>query len=193
MADSHIARSALLRIIMAKMKLIGILDSKEYEIVVENSDQPHLFYVSLDGRSYTLDAHAMASEIVTVLIDNRSYDVDLDRLNMNNALDGRMAVRVRGRVIDLEMLDERRKKMKDAQATHFSESGFVRILSPMPGKIVRVLVSESEKVTEGQGLVVVEAMKMENELKSPKNGVVKEVFAKAGDPVDSGALLVTIE
>ncbi len=193
MADSHIARSALLRIIMAKMKLIGILDSKEYEIVVENSDQPHLFYVSLEGRSYTLDAHAMPSEIVTVLIDNRSYDVDLDRLNISNALDGRMAVRVRGRVIDLEMLDERRKKMKDAQATHFFESGFVRILSPMPGKIVRVLVSESEEVTEGQGLVVVEAMKMENELKSPKNGAVKEVFTKAGDSVDSGALLMTIE
>ncbi len=178
---------------MAKMKLIGTLESKEYKIVIENSDQPHIFYVSLDGRSYTLDAHAMASEIVTALIDNKSYDIDLDRVNINDALDGRMAVRVRGRVIDLEILEERRKKMKDAQATHFSQSGFARILSPMPGKILRILVAAEEQVVEGQGLVVVEAMKMENELKSPKNGVVKEVFAVAGDSVYSGALLMTIE
>jgi biotin carboxyl carrier protein len=178
---------------MAKMRLIGTLEAKEYEIVVENSDQPHLFHILLDGRSYVLDAHEMTSEIVTVLIDHKSYDIDLDRLNNQDLLDGRMAVHVRGRVIELEMLEERRKKMKDAQVMRFSENGFSRILSPMPGKILRILVSVEEQVEEGQGLVVVEAMKMENELKSPKKGVVKEVSAKTGDSVDSGALLVTIE
>lgn len=63
----------------------------------------------------------------------------------------------------------------------------------MSGKILRILVSPGEPVIEGQGLAVVEAMKMENELKTPKGGHVKEVFAKPSESVDGGALLLTIE
>jgi biotin carboxyl carrier protein len=135
----------------------------------------------------------MPSEIVSVLIDNKSYDLDLERANPNDALDGRLAVRVRGRVLHLEMLDERRKKMKDAQMTRFSEGGVVRVISPMPGKVLRVLVSVGQNIKEGDGLVVVEAMKMENELRAPRDGVVKDIVTKPGESVDGSALLMTIE
>jgi acetyl/propionyl-CoA carboxylase alpha subunit len=177
---------------MAKMTFIGTLDAREHTVLVENVQDDHVFQVSLDGRTYTVDAHAMPSEIVTALIDNKSYDIDLERAS-ENTLDGRLGVRVRGRVIYLDMLDERRKKMRDAQATRFAENGVARICSPMPGKVLRVMVSVGQEVLEGQGVVVVEAMKMENELKSPKNGVVKELRAKVGDSVDTGALLLVIE
>jgi biotin carboxyl carrier protein len=63
----------------------------------------------------------------------------------------------------------------------------------MPGKVVRVLVAPGEPVSEGQALVVVEAMKMENELKSPKAGTVGEVFAKEGSAVEANAKLLTVE
>ncbi|MDA0712935.1 MAG: hypothetical protein O2897_02995, partial [bacterium] len=101
---------------MAKMNFIGTLEGNEYKITVENSEKPQIYNVYLDGKKYVLDAHAMPSEIVSVLLNNKSYDVDLDRSNIKNTLDGHMTVRVRGRDIDLEMLDERRKKMKDAQS-----------------------------------------------------------------------------
>ena len=103
-----------------------------------------------------------------------------------------MAVRVLGRVSRLEILDERRKKMKDAQVSGFDMAGMQNVKSPMPGKVIRVMVKEGDEVKEGQGVVVVEAMKMENELKAPKDGVVSEVLANEGQTVDSGTMLVAI-
>jgi biotin carboxyl carrier protein len=178
---------------MAKMRFIGTLEGEEYVITVENSPDEHVYNVCMNERCYTVDAHTMPSEIVSALIDNKSYDIDLERANISDTLDGRLGVRVRGRVVYLEMLDERRKKMKDAQATRFSDGGLARITSPMPGKVLRIVVAPGDAVSEGQGVAVVEAMKMENELKAPRDGTVKEVVAKAGESVDSGALLLTIE
>lgn len=176
------------------MKLIANLNGEEHIITIDSAKTgANLYSITLDGREYQVDAHTMLSEIVTTIIDGKSYDIDIEQQNMADALDGRLGVRVRGRVVYLDMLDERHKKMRDAQAARFSEHGLVRICSPMPGKVLRVLVAAGDSVTEGQGLVVVEAMKMENELKSPKNGLVKELLAKPGESVEGGALLLTIE
>jgi biotin carboxyl carrier protein len=71
--------------------------------------------------------------------------------------------------------------------------GASAVLSPMPGKVVKVLVAVGDEVKSGQGVVVVEAMKMENELKSPKDGKVKAVAVKEGQPVEAGQSLVTLE
>lgn len=176
------------------MKFIANLDDAEHIVTLEPiEDQENKYSISLDGREYLVDAHSMLSEIVTTIIDGKSYDLDIEKQNITDFLDGRLGVRVRGRVVYLEMLDERHKKMKDAQAARFSEHGLARICSPMPGKVLRVLVSQGDVVIEGQGLIVIEAMKMENELKAPKNGCVKELIVKPGDSVDSGALLLIIE
>ena len=72
-------------------------------------------------------------------------------------------------------------------------TGDVRVLAPMPGRIVRVLVAAGDPVEAGQGLVVVEAMKMENEISAARTGRVKEVAVTAGQSVESGRLLITIE
>ena len=176
------------------MRLIACIDGQEHVVCIEPVfGQEHLYLIRLDGREYQVDAHMMLSEIVTTIIDNKSYDIDIEQQNISDPLDGQLGVRVRGRIVYLEMLDERRQKIKNAQMARFSESGLVKICSPMPGKVLRILVSPGDLVTEGQGLVVVEAMKMENELMSPKNAQVKEVLAKPGDSVEGGALLLTIE
>ncbi|USN51955.1 MAG: acetyl-CoA carboxylase biotin carboxyl carrier protein subunit [Myxococcales bacterium] len=136
----------------------------------------------------------MPSEIVTALIDNKSYDLEVDDQDQSSdPLDGRLTIRVRGRIVRLEMLEERRKKMKDAQSSQFSHAGLAQIQSPMPGKVLRYLVSEGDEVKEGQGIVVIEAMKMENELQSPKEGLVKSISSSEGATVSSGALLMVIE
>lgn len=180
---------------MAKMKFIGVADKQEHLVIVDDHDtEDGLYTVELDGKIYTVDAHTMPSSIVTVLIDNKSYDVDIDdRDTSKDPLDGRLSVRVRGRVVRLEMLEERRKKMKDSQSSHFAASGMANIVSPMPGKVLRYLVEQGQTVKTGDGLVVVEAMKMENEICSPKEGVVVKLSAVAGSAVDGGALLLVIE
>lgn len=180
---------------MVKMKFVGVVDQQEHAIVVDDHEcEDGIYTVDLDGKVYHVDAQTMPSEIVTALIENKSYDLDLDDHDqVSDPLDGRLAVRVRGRVVRLEMLEHRRKKMKDAATAHFALSGVAQVRSPMPGKVLRYLVQEGEAVTKGQGLVVVEAMKMENELQCPKDGVVKSINGVEGNAVDGGALLLVIE
>jgi biotin carboxyl carrier protein len=83
--------------------------------------------------------------------------------------------------------------MKEAQGFRFDVGGIASMGSPMPGKVLKILKKEGDTVVEGEGIVVVEAMKMENELKTPKAGKVKEVRVKEGANVDAGAVLVLIE
>ena len=86
--------------------------------------------------------------------------------------------------------DPRQWKRKGGGA---AGSGRAAITAPMPGKVVRVLVKEGDEVMAGQGIVVVEAMKMQNEMKSPRDGRVTSISAKPGDSVNAGAALATIE
>jgi biotin carboxyl carrier protein len=178
---------------MTKLNFIATLDGEEKTVVVDNLGANDGFYsMEYDGKTFHVDAQLMKSHLVSMLIDNRSYDVDVEKIS-REPLDGRMAVRVRGRVVRFEMLDERRKKMQEAATSHLAVGGVASVNSPMPGKVVKILVAEGEEVAEGQGVVVVEAMKMENELKSPKEGVVTAVRVKEGDAVEGGAPMVTIE
>jgi biotin carboxyl carrier protein len=101
-------------------------------------------------------------------------------------------VLVRGQVARVDVADERRLRLR-AGSAGFTAEGKQVINAPMPGKVVKVLVKVGDEVKEGQGLVVVEAMKMENELKSPKAGKVVELLAKEGTTVENNAKLVVVE
>ncbi len=99
-------------------------------------------------------------------------------------------VRVNGRQLDIRLEDPR---AWNPQALRGALAGSAQIKAPMPGKVVRILVAPGEEVRAGQGVIVVEAMKMQNELKSPRDGRVTSVAVKENDTVNSGAVLVTIE
>jgi biotin carboxyl carrier protein len=98
-----------------------------------------------------------------------------------------MSVKVDGASIPVGLRDPRRSRR-----AHAAADGPVRVVAPMPGKIVRLLVAPGEAVAVRQGLVVVEAMKMENELRAPRAGTVSEVAVQEGAVVELGAVLVTI-
>jgi len=104
-------------------------------------------------------------------------------------LDGDLVV-VNGERIAYAVYDPRSLRSTSATA---SESGPKPLKAPMPGRIVRVLVEPGEKVTAGQGCVVMEAMKMQNELKAPRAGVVAKLAAKVGETVAAGAVLLVVE
>jgi acetyl/propionyl-CoA carboxylase alpha subunit len=116
----------------------------------------------------------------SVLIDGRSYDVV--------AAGG--DVRVNGRVFRVEVFDPREMRGRKNAA---AGEGRQKIAAMMPGKVVRVLVQQGDAVEAGQGLVVVEAMKMQNEMKSPKAGRVIEVKTRADATVAAGEVLMVIE
>jgi biotin carboxyl carrier protein len=103
-----------------------------------------------------------------------------------------LVVGVGGASLALKVTDARRKLAHAVAATR-DASGPTAVRSPMPGKIVKVLVRAGEVVKSGQGVVVVEAMKMENELRAPRDGTVRDVSAQEGQAVEAGQTLATIE
>ncbi|TMA89336.1 MAG: biotin/lipoyl-binding protein, partial [Deltaproteobacteria bacterium] len=115
-----------------------------------------------------------------------SFEIEVDNT------DDEYRVLVDGRNYRIHLVDERRVRVGGAQSG-VELQGRQRVSVPMPGKVIAVLVSEGDAVEKGQGLVIVEAMKMENEVRSPIAGAVKEIKVKPGETVEGGAVLVVVE
>ena len=118
--------------------------------------------------------------VYSVLLDGRSYDARVE--------DG--AVTVCGHRFEIEVRDPRRWSRQSAAGAH---GGVQRVAAPMPGKVVRVLVSVGDTVEAGQGIVVVEAMKMQNEMKAARAGKIASLSAQVGATVTAGEVLASIE
>jgi biotin carboxyl carrier protein len=144
------------------------------------------FALTLDGKRHEVDALTLEHGAVSMVLDGASYSVELEEIG------DEVSVLVRGQVFNIDVADERRLRLRTAAAA-FTAEGKQIVTAPMPGKLVKVLVKVGDEVKEGQGLVVVEAMKMENELKSPKAGKVTELFAQEGAAVENNARLVAVE
>lgn len=127
----------------------------------------------------------LADGLVHLLTGDQSHTVRL------GARGDATHAHVGGHIAVVEVQDERKRRAAQGQAG--ATEGRKVIRSPMPGKIVKVLVAVGDTVAAGQGVVIVEAMKMENELRSPGPGVVKEIKVQAGGTVEGNAELVIIE
>ncbi len=168
------------------MKYTAILDGQEIEVEVNRSQAPHRFQVVVDGQVHEVDARYCATDWLNILIDNSSYDIsftlDRDRVDLN----------FRSQHFNIEILDERKMRMRRVR-TELSLSGPEIIKTSMPGKVVKVLVKEGDRVTPGTGIIIIEAMKMENEIQCRNAGIVKAIHVKANQTVESDVILVEIE
>ena len=160
------------------------VDGRLRQVVVHRHDGQ--FVVSVDGRESAVDAVRVDAHTWSLLIGGASFEVTL----APDGAAGQLAVTV-GHVPSIVALNGRRRwSRKDDGATR--GVGSDRLVAPMPGKIVRVLVKPGDTVAARQPLVVIEAMKMENELRASHDGVVKELTAREGQSVDAGTLLAII-
>lgn len=141
------------------------------------------YQFSLDGNGVAADVVQAGAGVFSVLFDGKSYEARL-------APDGNGArVVVDGNEFLAELEDPRKwKRGSGAAGAH----GRQNIAAPMPGRVIRVLVKEGEKVALGQGVLIVEAMKMQNEIKSPKEGTIERIHVREGVPVNSGQVLMVI-
>lgn len=147
---------------------------------------PGLYEVKLRGKVHVVDAFRHDYGTLSLIVDTASYSAMLDWR------DTHVNVRLRHAVIPLEILGEQKLRLRRATGT-FRVEGRQVVSSPMAGKVVKVLVAAGDEVRRGQGLVVVEAMKMENELRSPKDGRVVELAVAEGQAVEANAKLCAVE
>ena len=145
-------------------------------------------FAEVGGRSYELEAREPEAGVYLLLHEGRVYEC---RVSGEGTSAGGAEVRVGNHSYQVHLSDPKRLRGAGAAAGH--EAGRAQVHAPMPGKVVRVLVEQGQEVEAGDGLVVVEAMKMQNELKSPKAGTVAELHAQAGDTVNAGEVLVVVE
>jgi biotin carboxyl carrier protein len=167
------------------MAFIAKLGEQTYTVEIEEIGKS-VYRVSVDGNEFLVDGKKTGRTNYSLIVDNRSFEIEVDNT------EDEYRVLVDGRNYHVNLVDERRMRVGGAQSG-LQLQGRQKVSVPMPGKVTAVLVSEGDLVEKGQGLIIVEAMKMENEVRSPIAGEVKEIKVKAGDAVEGGALLAIVE
>ena len=169
------------------------------------------FEIDINGRTRTVAVERVAEGKFRVLLDGTAHDVDAARVGVHGIsmlLDGEQGVSREIQVTPASARGELlitlggravaatvngRRTGRAGADTAAGGHGEQAVIAPMPGRVVRILVQPGDEVAARQGVVVVEAMKMENELRSPKAGRVKEVSVAAGASVDAGRVLLVVE
>jgi biotin carboxyl carrier protein len=158
------------------------IDGRNYRLDLNRIDGR--WSCRLDGREIEVDAVLVRPDVLSLRVGNAAYEVKAERVANDSNLwvgSSRFAVEVR----DPRSLRGRVRAGDD--------HGPKRILAPMPGKVVRLLVREGDEVEPGTGVAVVEAMKMQNEIKSPKKGTVQKILVSEGTAVNAGDVLAIVE
>ena len=166
------------------MKYVVSVNGETIEVTLDGAG------VSVGGES--VDAHLAevpGTPVRLVTVGDAQHRVILRR----GAERGQYTIWVGGFRYEAEALDERTRAIRDLSAATSGPAGPAPLRAPMPGLIVRVTVEAGDRVQAGQGIVVMEAMKMENELRAPAAGTVKTVHARPGTAVEKGALLIELE
>ncbi len=164
------------------MKLEAHIDGavRGVEIDVDGS----AFRLRVDGRDVTGDVRSPEAGVYTFYVGSRVIEARVSRL----AADNTVRVQIGAETAEVLIVDPKRRR----PGSHGSSEGEQTLVAPMPGKVVALLANVGDEVAIGQGVIVVEAMKMQNEVKAAKAGVVAEIRAAVGDTVNAGQVLATI-
>lgn len=166
------------------MKFMAVLRGKTIPIDVVKTDG--VFHLTLEDKTFTVNAVQPTRQTCSLIVDGRSYEVGLEKRETF------YSVYFYNDTVELELVEAR--KFKAYELTKKSlPAGPLKITAPMPGKIVKITVQVNGQVSEGDALLVMEAMKMQNELKAPRSGKIKQIQVQAGDAVSAQQTLVILE
>ncbi|HVF27630.1 MAG TPA: biotin/lipoyl-containing protein [Pyrinomonadaceae bacterium] len=168
------------------MKLIAEIDREKLTLDVRQDTVR--VSATIDSRSYHIEVREPEAGTYLFIADGRVFECRVDK---SGATRGTYQVHVGGDTYNVTLSDP--KRLRDAKGSGADADGRASVVAPMPGKVVRVLVEQGAEVAAGDGLAIVEAMKMQNEMKSPKAGTVVEIHALAGATVNAGEMLIVVE
>jgi biotin carboxyl carrier protein len=153
--------------------------------IVELRRNGQTWLVFIDGHPLAADAVEIAPYTFSVLLHGKSYELRVTPMS-----DGSLKIQSAATECNAEVIDPREWRGRHGA---LQAGGRQQVVAPMPGKVVRLLVTAGEKVEAGQSLLVVEAMKMQNEIRSPKSGTVDKIVASEGQAVNAGDVLIWVD
>ena len=168
------------------MKLQAETGDEKYEIEIMHSDGK--VFASVDGREYELEASEPEPNVFLLKNEGKIFQAFV---SPQRKAGDPFQVQIGRHSLNIKLFDPKRLRVTGGNAEH--GDGAAEIRTAMPGKVVRVLVEKGAAVEKGDGVLVVEAMKMQNELKSPKAGTIKDIRVEEGSTVAAGDVLAVIE
>jgi biotin carboxyl carrier protein len=152
-------------------------------LIIEFDQRDGRVSATIDGRAYDVEVLRPEDGVYLILAGEHVYEA---RVSPDTS--GKFNVRIRDRVFSARLIDRKHRR----HGEEHSQEGPQQLIAPMPGKVVRVLLQEGDEVEAGQGVVIVEAMKMQNEIKSSKKGRVLEVRVSEGETVNANHVLAVV-
>ena len=164
------------------MRYIATVEDKQF--IVEIIDEKH---VSVDGKVYEVDFESVSGQpVYSLIVDGKSHEGYVAQADDN------WQVLLRGRLFPITVEDEREKRLRSAAGGGVAETGEFHLRAPMPGLVVAIPVEEGQSIQKGQVLVILESMKMQNELKAPRDGTVGRIRVKPGETVEQKQTLLSV-
>jgi biotin carboxyl carrier protein len=163
------------------VKYLTTVNDKQYQIEIAPNGN-----VIVNGEVREIDFHALQAPLYSMIIDNASFEALVE------VREGVLNVALIGDSFEVTVADEREQRLAAARGDFQAETGELPIRSPMPGLIVAVPIVEGQQVNKGDALIVLESMKMENELKAPRGGTVLKIGVQKGDRVEQNKILVLL-
>jgi len=158
------------------------IDGKKYRLDLNRADGR--WSCRLDGRDFEVDAILARPDVLSLRIGDLAYEVKSERVSND------LHLWIGSTCFAVEVRDPRSLRGRTRAG---DDHGPRKITAPMPGKVVRLLVHEGDEVEPGSGVAVVEAMKMQNEIKSPKKGTIRKILVSEGAAVNAGDVLAIVE
>lgn len=163
------------------MKYVTTINGQRFDIEITNEGG-----LLVNGQARDINFLALGPALYSIIMQTRSHEVVIEER------EGEVEVLMGGRLYSGKVQDERALLLAGRRGGLSADSGEISIKSPMPGLVVAIPVSEGQGVTAGQTVVILESMKMQNELKAPRDGTISRVHVAAQQSVEQGKVLVTI-
>lgn len=163
------------------MKYVILINDRRFEVEIDKNGQ-----LLIDGAPREVDFLHLGDSLYSIIIENQSYETVIEEDEAT------YEVLMRGHRYPVQVMDERAQLLASRRGGLAAETGEISIKAPMPGLIVALPVSEGETVVAGQTVAILESMKMQNELKTPREGTVQRVSVTTGQSVEQNKLLITI-
>jgi biotin carboxyl carrier protein len=165
------------------MKYITTIEDKQF--TVEIIDEKH---VSVDGKVYEIDFESVSGQpVYSLIVDGRSHESYIYQGEEN------WQVLLRGRLYPVTVEDEREMRLRAAAGGRVAETGEYHLRAPMPGLVVAIPVGEGQEVKKGQVILILESMKMQNELKAPRDGTIGRIRVRPGESVEQKQTLLSVQ